>query len=155
MSNSRIWPIDRTLSEWTWEQWHWRVTRIPQSSSITGTSPSDCLVTYPGHLLGWVLTILQRCNRSILLLQPTWSLVVGGSYHFTEMRVGVFYRPNRLSQFLARNLITLQRCSRCILQPQPTELKKKEEDLQNNVRIRSLNAREKILVFTVWSTLEN
>ena len=24
---------------------------IPQSSSITGTSPSDCLVSYPGHLL--------------------------------------------------------------------------------------------------------
>ena len=25
---------------------------IPQSSSITGTSPSDCLVSYPGHTLG-------------------------------------------------------------------------------------------------------
>ena len=24
---------------------------IPQSSSITGTSPSDCLVSYPGHSL--------------------------------------------------------------------------------------------------------
>ena len=29
-----------------------RVLRIPQSSSITGTSPSDCLVSYPGHLFG-------------------------------------------------------------------------------------------------------
>ena len=28
------------------------VFRIPQSSSITGTSLSDCLVSYPGHLLG-------------------------------------------------------------------------------------------------------
>ena len=28
------------------------VLRIPQSSSITGASPSDCLVSYPGHLLG-------------------------------------------------------------------------------------------------------
>ena len=27
------------------------VLRIPQSSSITGTSPSDCLVSYPGHSL--------------------------------------------------------------------------------------------------------
>ena len=27
------------------------VLRIPQSSSITGTSPSDCLVSYLGHLL--------------------------------------------------------------------------------------------------------
>ena len=28
--------------------------RIPQNPSITGTSPSDCLVSYPGYLLGWV-----------------------------------------------------------------------------------------------------
>ena len=28
------------------------VLRIPQSSSITGTSLSDCLVSYPGHSLG-------------------------------------------------------------------------------------------------------
>ena len=28
------------------------VLSIPQSSSITGTSPSDCLVSYPGHSLG-------------------------------------------------------------------------------------------------------
>ena len=27
------------------------VVRIPQSSSITGTSSSDCLVSYPGHLV--------------------------------------------------------------------------------------------------------
>ena len=28
------------------------VLRILQSSSTAGTSPSDCLVSYPGHLLG-------------------------------------------------------------------------------------------------------
>ena len=28
------------------------VLRIPQSSSITETSPSDFLVSYPGHPLG-------------------------------------------------------------------------------------------------------
>ena len=27
------------------------VLRIPQSSSTAGTSPSDCLVSYPGHFL--------------------------------------------------------------------------------------------------------
>ena len=27
------------------------VLHIPQSPSITGPSPSDCLVSYPGHLL--------------------------------------------------------------------------------------------------------
>ena len=28
------------------------VLHIPQSSSTAGTSPSDCLVSYPGHSLG-------------------------------------------------------------------------------------------------------
>ena len=28
------------------------VLRISQSSSITGASPSDCLMSYPGHLFG-------------------------------------------------------------------------------------------------------
>ena len=28
------------------------VLHTPQSSSIIGTSPSDCLVSYPGHSLG-------------------------------------------------------------------------------------------------------
>ena len=28
------------------------VLRIPQSFRITGVSPSDCLVSYPGHSLG-------------------------------------------------------------------------------------------------------
>ena len=30
---------------------------IPQSSK-TGASPSDCLMSYPGHLLGWVDVLL-------------------------------------------------------------------------------------------------
>ena len=46
------------------------VLRIPQSSSITGTSPSDCLGSYRGHLL-WDLTSLQRSSRYILQHQPT------------------------------------------------------------------------------------
>ena len=29
------------------------ILRIPQSSSTAGTSPSDCLVLYPGHSLRW------------------------------------------------------------------------------------------------------
>ena len=48
-----------------------RVLRIPQSSSITGFSLSDCLVSYPGHSLGRGLTPLQRCSRCILQPQPT------------------------------------------------------------------------------------
>ena len=48
------------------------VIRIPQSSSITGTSPSDCLVSYPGHLWGGGLNPQQRSSRCILQPQPTW-----------------------------------------------------------------------------------
>ena len=47
------------------------VLRIPQSSSITGTSPSDCLVLYPGHSL---VGVLPLCRGA----------------------VGVFYSPSRL-----------------------------------------------------------
>ena len=47
------------------------VLRIPQSSNTAGTSPSDCLVLYPGHSLGWGgLTPLQRCSQCILQPQP-------------------------------------------------------------------------------------
>ena len=71
---SSIWPIDRTLSgaispdqsgpgsdgnEW--------VLCIPQISSITGTSPSYCLVSYPG---GGSYP-LQRCSWCILHPQVT------------------------------------------------------------------------------------
>ena len=47
------------------------VLRIPQSSSTAGTSPSDCLVSYPGHLLGGVLPLCRGA-------------------------VSVFYSPSRL-----------------------------------------------------------
>ena len=43
-----ILPIDRTLKGAT-TPGNEGVLCIPQSSSIIGTSPSDCLVLYPGH----------------------------------------------------------------------------------------------------------
>ena len=53
MQFSSIWPIDRVLSGATipgqsgpGSNGNEGVLRIPQSSSITGTSPSDCLVSY-------------------------------------------------------------------------------------------------------------
>ena len=53
------------------------VLRIPQSSSITGTSPSDCSVSYPGHSLGWRgLIPLQRCSQCILQPQQTGLMCV-------------------------------------------------------------------------------
>ena len=49
---SSIWPIHRTLSgATTGSDVNKRVLSFPQGSSITGTSPSDCLVSYPGHAL--------------------------------------------------------------------------------------------------------
>ena len=51
------------------------VLRIPQSSSIAGTSPSDCLVSYQDTRWGGGLTPLQRSSQCILQPQPTgqWS----------------------------------------------------------------------------------
>ena len=49
------------------------ILHIPQSSNNTGTSPSDCLVSYPGHSLGDVLPLFRDA-------------------------IGIFYSPNRLSK---------------------------------------------------------
>ena len=53
---SSIWPIDRTLSgattlsqSGTGSDGNKGILLIPQSSSITDASPSDCLVLYPEH----------------------------------------------------------------------------------------------------------
>ena len=55
---SSIWPVDRTLSGATTldqsgpgTNGSEGVLRIPQSSSITGTSQSDFSMSYPGHSL--------------------------------------------------------------------------------------------------------
>ena len=73
-----IWPIVRTLSGATilgqsgpGSNANEEVPHIPQSSSITGTSPSDCLVSWPGHFLGE--------------FKPLW-----------RDGVGVFYSPSRM-----------------------------------------------------------
>ena len=58
MSNSSIWPIDRTLSGATTpgqsrpgSDSNEGVLHIPQIFSITEASLSDCLVSYQGHSL--------------------------------------------------------------------------------------------------------
>ena len=84
---SSIWPIDRTLSGVTTpsqtgpvSDGNEEVLRIPQSSSITGTSASDCLVLNPGHSL--VEGVLSLCKDA----------------------VGVFYSPSRLGKW-KRNIL--------------------------------------------------
>ena len=61
MQFSSIWLIDRTLSGATspgqkgpGSDGYERVLRFPQSSSITGASSSDYLMSYPGYSLGGV-----------------------------------------------------------------------------------------------------
>ena len=69
---SSIWPTDRTLSgantqgqSRSGSNVNERVIYIPQSSRITGTSPWDCLVSYPGHSLGWGLGVLPLCTEAL------------------------------------------------------------------------------------------
>ena len=71
-------PIDRTLSGATTSGQSWRggdgnegVLRFLQSSCITETSLSDCLMSYLGHSLKWGLPLCREV-------------------------VGVFYNPCRL-----------------------------------------------------------
>ena len=44
---------------------------FPQSSSITGASPSDSLVSYPGHLLEGVLPLCREAVSVFYSPQPT------------------------------------------------------------------------------------
>ena len=53
---------------------HGGVLRIPQSSSITEASSSDCLVLYTGHSLG-NLILLQRSSRCITTAPANWASV--------------------------------------------------------------------------------
>ena len=81
MQFSSIWPIDRNLSGATTLGQSGRrcdgnegVYRIPPS--ITGTSSSYFLVSYPGHSLAEgaeSLNPLQRSSRYILQPLPDWA----------------------------------------------------------------------------------
>ena len=82
MSNCSIRPIDRTLSGATTldqsglgSDDNEEVLRIPQSSSLTEASPSDCLVSYPRHLLGESYSSAEI--QSVYSAAPTdWAKVV-------------------------------------------------------------------------------
>ena len=83
MSNSFVWPIDRTLSGATTlcqggpesYGYEW-VLRIPQSSSITGPSSSDFLMSYPGYLLVCVGGVLLLCRDAVCLFYSPSRLVL-------------------------------------------------------------------------------
>ena len=78
---SSIWPIDRTQSDATTpgqsepeSDYNNELLRIPQSSSITGTSSSDCLVPYPGDSLWGALPIYRDLVYSAVLVEWTNNL---------------------------------------------------------------------------------
>ena len=68
-------PIDKTLSGATTlgqsgpgSDGNEGVLHIPQRSSITGTSPSDCSVWYLGHLLGGILPLNWDTGQDLVWL---------------------------------------------------------------------------------------
>ena len=96
MSNNSVWPIDRTLSGATTPgQSGFRsdgsegIRCIPQSSSITGASPLDCLMSYLGHSLWWGLTPQQRCSQCILQPQLTGLYIYIYIYIYVCMCVSI------------------------------------------------------------------
>ena len=50
------------------------VLRIPQNLSITGTLPSDCLVSYPGHSLGVGFAVGVYYSPSQLVNRYIWPI---------------------------------------------------------------------------------
>ena len=79
------------------------VLSIPKSSSITEASLSDCLVSYQGHSLGesYLFAETQSVYSTAL---ANWSPIIECPIQDTH----------------SRSLTPQQRCSRCILLPQPT-----------------------------------
>ena len=70
-------PIDRTLSgaiapgqSGSGSDGNKGILRIPQSSSITEASPSDCLVLSPGHSFGRALPLCIKADG--VLYCPCW-----------------------------------------------------------------------------------
>ena len=96
------------------------VLNIPQSSSITGAISSDCLVSYLGNLYGKVL-LLRRDAVGVFYSPSRLGFSFGESYISAEMQ-SVY--STALADWTTRwgSLTPLQRCSRCILPPQPTGL---------------------------------
>ena len=94
---SSIWPIARTLSGNTTvglrgpkSDGNEEVLCIPQSSCITETSPSECLLSYPGYLLGCsyplphkqcILDPKQRYLKMITFLQILFTIYNIYSYY--------------------------------------------------------------------------
>ena len=100
---SSIWSMAWSLSGTTQAQSRLEsdgnegVLCIPQSSSITGASPSDCLVSYPS------LTPLHRCIRCIPQPQSTGQYIYIYIYIYMSVDDNIYDPPWGLST-LAKEL---------------------------------------------------
>ena len=100
---SSIWSIDRTLSNaTTWGQkgpgsdGREGVIRIPQSSSLTETSPSDCLLSSLGHSSGRERSYPYAEKQSVYFTAPAdWVTAhsLGKSYPSVEKQSVYFKAP--------------------------------------------------------------
>ena len=84
MSNSSIWPIDRTLSganvsgqKGSESDGNEGVLRIPQSSSITKASQSDCFVSYQIHSSGESYTSAEK-QSEYFSVPADWAIIHDG-----------------------------------------------------------------------------
>ena len=67
--------------------------RIPQSSSIAGTSPSNYLVSYTGHSFGGGgLTPLQRSSRVYSTAPADWATKIKGVPRY-DTKLHLMTRP--------------------------------------------------------------
>ena len=106
MSNSSFGTIDKTLSDATTlglsglgSDGNEGVLRIPQSSSITRASLSDCLMSYPGH--SFDVGVLLHCRDAVGVFYSPSQLghrtLVGRALPLGRNAVSVFCNPSRLS----------------------------------------------------------
>ena len=101
-----IWPLDRTLSgtiipgqNGHGSDGNKRVLHIPHCSSISGASPSDCLVSYLGLLLGesYLFAIASRSTQA-------WSGSIWKSPIYGWLIVWVLWHINLCGLFNAESI---------------------------------------------------
>ena len=119
---SSIWPIYRTLSDDTspgqngpGSDGNEGVLCVLQCSSITGTSPSDCLVSYPRHtLVGGSYPSAEK--QSVYSTTPsTWAKMIWVDLGF-RLTLLLKYRTHSKHFFMyEKSLETYHTCFTCIL----------------------------------------
>ena len=89
-----------------------------KATELLKASPSDCLVSYPGHMFGESYASVEM--QSVYSVAPAdWTTLLGGVLPLCWYAVGLFCCPSWLDHTPWGSLTPLLRCSRCLLLPQP------------------------------------